>query len=78
MTFYKEHKIYSYPPRGSNGCIGPAYASCCYHKIVWIYEHELGKYRKKRWNNKEIFIENKYATLRVLRLLPPLKLVAMI
>jgi hypothetical protein len=41
MTFYKEHKIYSYPPRGSNGCIGPAYASCCYHKIVWIYGHEL-------------------------------------
>ena len=25
---------------------GPACASCCYHKIVWIYGHEHDKYMK--------------------------------
>jgi hypothetical protein len=23
--------------------IGPAYVSCCYNKIVWLYEHEHSK-----------------------------------
>jgi hypothetical protein len=27
--------------------IGPAYQRCCYHKIVWIYEHEHDKKKEK-------------------------------
>jgi hypothetical protein len=32
---------------------------------LYKYGHEQVKWRKKRWNNKEIFIENKYVNRKL-------------
>jgi hypothetical protein len=46
----------------SRGLTSAGY-SC--HMIAWIHGHKHVKYGKKRWNNKDIFIEKKYANRKL-------------